>query len=201
MSKNGLNRLRDAMKQKIVKEVADVPQKRHRRTKAEMEEFRKQQALALQQSSLTIYAAANQPKKRHRRTKAEMEEARRNANQAPATKSAEKVNVVTAPSPKQSVIVKGKQLKPGELLFEFGGYSVTKFDEKNLLLSYRGLFQGYYGLDYGSIYGMMNKIGMGLIFKEPKKNDQGLIDINNIMSTFNKFEKFLRTEFLCHDLL
>ena len=83
MSKNGLNRLRDAMKQKIVKEVADVPQKRHRRTKAEMEEFRKQQALALQQSSLTIYAAANQPKKRHRRTKAEMEEARRNANQAP----------------------------------------------------------------------------------------------------------------------
>ena len=200
MSKNGLNRLRDAIKQKIVKEVAEAPQKRHRRTKAEMEEFRRQQALALQQSSATIDSAAIQPKKRHRRTKAEMEEARRNANKASTTKIIDNA-VVDPPRPKQSVIVKGKQLKPGELLFEFGGYSVTKFDDKNLLLSYRGLFQGYYGLDYGSVYGMMNKIGMGLIFKEPKKNDQGLIDINNIMSTFNKFEKFLRTEFLCHDLL
>ena len=200
MSKNGLNRLRDAMKQKIVKEVAEVPQKRHRRTKAEMEEFRKQQALALQQSSITIDSSNVQPKKRHRRTKAEMEEARQNNNGSHIT-SKNVESTLTVIPPKQSVIAKGKQLKTGETLFEFGGYSVTKFDEKNLMLSYRGLFQGYYGLDYSSIYGMMNKIGMGLIFKKPKKNDQGIIDINNIMSTFNKFEKFLRTEFLCHDLI
>jgi hypothetical protein len=179
----------------LINQMREVVKKRHRRTKAEMEEFRRQQAQALAKAAESTNA--NVVKKRHRRTKAEMEEFRRQQAQVETKPKAKQIKQEDKPVKKQSVNMVMKTMKIGEKLFCFGGYTVSKFDEKNLMLTYKGLFQGYFGFDMNGLKSVLDKIGMGIIFKEPKKNQNDLIEINSILMALDKFEKFLRSEFLC----
>lgn len=169
-----------------------ILKKRHRRTKAEMEEFRRQQQMIL---AKPVEHTADIKPKRHRRTKAEMEEARRQESQPKDPQPKAKAAVTK----KRSVLKVGQDINVGDELMRFGGYVVNKADEKNFILSYKGLFQGYYGIDVQSVKAMMEKIGMGIIFREPKTNQEGLLDVNTILIALDKFEKFLRSEFLCRD--
>ena len=76
---------------------------------------------------------------------------------------------------KQPVDVKMKSLKIGEKLFAFGGYVISKFDDKNLMLSYKGLFQGYFAFDLQGLKAIIDKVGMGIVFKEPKVSFDAII--------------------------
>lgn len=91
-----------------------------------------------------------------------------------------------------------KKLPNGDELFKFAGYSVVKIDERNLMLKFKDLFLGYYSSN--KLYDLLTTIGIRLLSSKPNnETNQAINDINSLTMSLDKFQKFLRGEFLCQN--
>lgn len=123
--------------------------------------------------------------KRRRRKKAEIEAEKQDLQQKKVT-----------------IGNKVKKLPNGEELFKFAGYSVVKIDERNLMLKFKDLFLGYYSSN--KLYDLLTNIGIRLLSTPTKvsnETNQAISDINQLVMSLEKFQKFLRSEFLCQNPL
>lgn len=91
-----------------------------------------------------------------------------------------------------------KKLPNGDELFKFAGYSVVKIDERNLMLKFKDLFLGYYSSN--KLYDLLTTIGIRLLSsKASNETNQAINDINSLIMSLDKFQKFLCGEFLCQN--
>ena len=91
-----------------------------------------------------------------------------------------------------------KKLPNGDELFKFAGYSVVKVDERNLMLKFKDLFLGYYSSN--KLSDLLTTIGIKLLSSKPSnETNQAINDINSLTMSLDKFQKFLRGEFLCQN--
>lgn len=129
-------------------------------------------------------SVSQEVKRRKRRTKAEIEAEKKDQSQKKVT-----------------IVNKVKKLPDGEELFKFAGYSVVKIDERNLMLKFKDLFLGYYNSN--KLYDLLTTIGIKLLSttKVSNETNQAINDINQLVMSLDKFQKFLRSEFLCQNPL
>lgn len=190
------NDAKQALKRAVIKSQLDKPKRKSRKQTTNVNDTN-----IINKSSLHIIDDQNvknaintlkddnevstqQQVKRHRRKKAEIE--------------AEKADLQQK---KVTISNKIKKLPAGDELFKFAGYSVVKIDERNLMLKFKDLFLGYYSSN--KLYDLLTTIGIKLLStpKASNETNQAINDINQLVMSLDKFQKFLRSEFLCQNPL
>lgn len=190
------NDAKQALKRAVIKSQLDKPKRKSRKQTTNVNDTN-----IINKSSLHIIDDQNvknaintlkddnevstqQQVKRHRRKKAEIE--------------AEKADLQQK---KVTISNKIQKLPAGDELFKFAGYSVVKIDERNLMLKFKDLFLGYYSSN--KLYDLLTTIGIKLLStpKTSNETNQAINDINQLVMSLDKFQKFLRSEFLCQNPL
>lgn len=190
------NDAKQALKRAVIKSQLDKPKRKSRKQTTNVNDTN-----IINKSSLHIIDDQNvknaintlkddnevstqQQVKRRRRKKAEIE--------------AEKADLQQK---KVTISNKIKKLPDGDELFKFAGYSVVKIDERNLMLKFKDLFLGYYSSN--KLYDLLTTIGIKLLSTPKASNEvnQAINDINQLVMSLDKFQKFLRSEFLCQNPL
>lgn len=190
------NDAKQALKRAVIKSQLDKPKRKSRKQTTNVNDTN-----IINKSSLHIIDDQNvknaintlkddnevspqQQVKRRRRKKAEIE--------------AEKADLQQK---KVTISNKIKKLPAGDELFKFAGYSVVKIDERNLMLKFKDLFLGYYSSN--KLYDLLTTIGIKLLStpKASNETNQAINDINQLVMSLDKFQKFLRSEFLCQNPL
>lgn len=189
------NDAKQALKRAVIKSQLDKPKRKSRKQTTNVNDTN-----IINKSSLHVIDDQNvknaintlkddndvstQQVKRRRRKKAEIE--------------AEKADLQQK---KVTIGNKIKKLPDGEELFKFAGYSVVKIDERNLMLKFKDLFLGYYSSN--KLYDLLTTIGIKLLStpKVSNETNQAINDINQLVMSLDKFQKFLRSEFLCQNPL
>lgn len=190
------NDAKQALKRAVIKSQLDKPKRKSRKQTTNVNDTN-----IINKSSLHIIDDQNvknaintlkddnevstqQQVKRRRRKKAEIE--------------AEKADLQQK---KVTISNKIKKLPAGDELFKFAGYSVVKIDERNLMLKFKDLFLGYYSSN--KLYDLLTTIGIKLLStpKTSNETNQAINDINQLVMSLDKFQKFLRSEFLCQNPL
>lgn len=190
------NDAKQALKRAVIKSQLDKPKRKSRKQTTNVNDTN-----IINKSSLHIIDDQNvknaintlkddnevstqQQVKRRRRKKAEIE--------------AEKADLQQK---KVTISNKIQKLPAGDELFKFAGYSVVKIDERNLMLKFKDLFLGYYSSN--KLYDLLTTIGIKLLStpKASNETNQAINDINQLVMSLDKFQKFLRSEFLCQNPL
>lgn len=190
------NDAKQALKRAVIKSQLDKPKRKSRKQTTNVNDTN-----IINKSSLHIIDDQNvknaintlkddnevstqQQVKRHRRKKAEIEAEKADLQQKKAT-----------------ISNKIQKLPAGDELFKFAGYSVVKIDERNLMLKFKDLFLGYYSSN--KLYDLLTTIGIKLLStpKASNETNQAINDINQLVMSLDKFQKFLRSEFLCQNPL
>ena len=171
-----------AVETQIVKEIV---KKRKRRTKAEMEAARAQQA-AIPVINRKQHEEAVVKVRRKRRTKAEMEAARAKQEQ----------------DERKYIDEVLKNTKSKGIIIRFHNYVLSKFDDFNLMLEYKpkettSLFLGYYKADINGFITALESMASRLLANVTNASKAAAVsNLNILLMALHDFKLFLHSKFV-----